>query len=91
MMRELFVKPFCLALAGALLTLPSLAVAGQTAPTATAAKPADPVICRTDDELGSRIAKRKICMKRSEWRDVGHESGQWVEQKSTYLGKPGGG
>jgi hypothetical protein len=55
-----------------------------TAPTAPAA-PVDPdqakkdaydneVICRTEDEIGSRLRKRRTCMTRKEWRSAAQDA-----------------
>lgn len=66
----------------------------QAAPSAAAPKSRnDPnrIICRTDDEIGSRVHKRKICMTAAQWNDVSHESGFATERKEALVSKPGGG
>jgi hypothetical protein len=76
------------------------AVGQQTSdPAPTPAAPADPkakdaadrIICRTDDEIGSRIHKRKICMTSAQWRDLSTQSGMAAERKEALVSKPGGG
>lgn len=34
----------------------------------------DDVICRTEEELGSRLNKRRICMTRAQWDEARRES-----------------
>jgi hypothetical protein len=48
-------------------------VAAGTLATANAATPpkkadGDKVICRTMDELGSRLASKRVCLTRNQWR-----------------------
>lgn len=57
------------------------------------AKPAgDPnrVICKSEDETGSLIAKKKICLTAQQWRDRAFNGGQWTEHMSTYNSQPNG-
>lgn len=65
----------------------------QSAQQSAAQSSKDPnrIICRTDDVIGSRIHKRKICMTAAQWRDVSHESGLATERKEALVAKPGGG
>lgn len=60
-------------------------------PAAKSSKDPNRIICRTDDEIGSRIHKRKICMTAAQWRDVSHESGLATERREALVSKPGGG
>jgi len=78
---------------------PSLAQTAQPAPvpapapaTATAGKsnPGDRIVCEEDAETGSLIAKKKICMTVSQWRDKAYRSGQWVDHQTTYNTQPNG-
>jgi hypothetical protein len=76
----------------------STTAGAQTASSPVAATPpttktneGSKVICRTEDELGSRVRKRKICMTRDEWRQVKTETGMTIEKNTTLLAKPGGG
>lgn len=57
----------------------------------SAQNPGKRIICRTDDEIGSRVHKRRICMTRDEWREVAQQSGMATERKSVSVSKPGGG
>ncbi len=69
----------------------------QTATTSTAANPpqkkddSKKLICRTDDEIGTRVRKKRICLTREEWRQVNTESSMAIEKNTTQLAKPGGG
>jgi hypothetical protein len=69
---------------------PSLAVAAAPA-TPKGKNDADRIICRTDDEIGSRIHKRKICMTAAQWRDLSIQAGMAAERKEALVSKPGGG
>lgn len=65
----------------------------QQSGSAEAAKPEkdpDRVICRTQEEIGSRLRKKKVCMTAAQWREVNYQSGQATERKSTQIGRPGG-
>jgi hypothetical protein len=42
---------------------------------------ADPVVCRTYDQLGSRIAQKRVCKKSSQWvLDDADMRGQHINQ-----------
>jgi hypothetical protein len=56
----------------------------------TKADPGDRIICEEAAETGSLIAKKKVCMTVSQWRDKAYRSGQWVEHQSTYNSSPNG-
>lgn len=83
------------------MTLGSAAMAqggAQTEPpTAPAAKPAvpaknpDPIVCHTEDVVGSRLKKQKMCMTVSQWRDVSRQSGEWLDHRTDTKGGLGGG
>ena len=58
-------------------------VAAQAqAPSRSAARTYDPnqTICRTITELGSRIARARVCMTRQQWEQYRRETQQAVEQ-----------
>jgi hypothetical protein len=72
-----------LALAG--LTFVSIAPAAlaETPPAPPAEPPAaanrdDEIICRVEEETGSRLRRQKICMTRKEWRTGEADSGRAV-------------
>lgn len=44
------------------------------------AQSADPVICRSESETGSRLKSRKVCMTKSQWAAKRREERQAVEQ-----------
>ena len=72
-----------LAGSAALLATPASAQAQQQpAPTsaAPAAPAADPVICEKEEVTGSRLATRKVCMKRSQWQDQQLQERQGIEK-----------
>ncbi len=48
------------------------------------------VICRSEDRIGTRVQKRKICMTRDEWRQVSTESNMAIEKSTAQLARPGG-
>lgn len=48
------------------------------------------VICRSEDRIGTRLQKRKICMTRDEWRQVNAESSMALEKSTSQLARPGG-
>lgn len=89
---------FHTALAGLfLIVAPSQIIAGEPEPqpaqqpAAKSSKDPNRIICRTDDEIGSRIHKKRICLTAAQWRDVSHESGFATERKEALVAKPGGG
>lgn len=75
--------------ASALLAAPAAALAADPeTPVATAsAKPSrsDPnrVICKTLEETGSRLAKKKVCATAAEWKERQFRAGQWNERQTT--------
>jgi hypothetical protein len=82
--------------AAALLIL-AAGAAGEGTPPAGTAKPADtkeeidPVICQSDKVLGSRIKRKRICMKRTEWQRQHQEEKQMIDRTQILRGcKPGG-
>jgi len=55
--------------------------APQTQPAAPVAKqdPLDKVVCRTEETVGSRLKKHKVCATIREWQDMESENRQEVE------------
>lgn len=84
----LFVLPM-LALAAPAVADPEAQQNGS-ASTAKPEKDPDRVICRTQEEIGSRLRKKKVCMTAAQWREVNYQSGQVTERKSTQIGRDGG-
>jgi hypothetical protein len=77
--------------------VPASSATRPAAATAAAAAEEDPMVCRTEPQLGSRVRKNKICMKKSEWqqrsRDV-QEGMNSIERRASGVGpdsKLGGG
>lgn len=48
------------------------------------------MICRTEEEIGSRVKKKRICMTAAQWRDASHESSLATEKYTAQTAKPGG-
>lgn len=42
-------------------------------------KGSDRMICRTEDEIGSLVKKKKICLTAAQWSEASHESGMRME------------
>lgn len=72
-------------------TLPALADEPTPAPAPKTQSKSDPnrIVCRTEEEIGSRLRKRKICMTLGEWRELGARTGQTVDRQTTLVSKPG--
>jgi hypothetical protein len=62
----------------------SAAMLGSAAPAASAEpakkSDADKVICRTMDELGSRLASKRVCLTRNQWRQQGEMQRQNLDK-----------
>ena len=59
----------------------------QPKPAAAAATAAaDPVVCEKEEVTGSRLATRKVCMKRSQWQDTRLQERQNIEKIQTQRG-----
>lgn len=77
--------------AAALLILASGAATGATSQPGTA-KPAqtaeetDPMICQSDNVLGSRIKRKRICMRRSEWQRQHQEDKMMIDRTQVLRG-----
>lgn len=46
----------------------------------------DPVICESYNEPGSRIKRRKVCMRRSEWQRQHQEEKQMIDRTQVLRG-----
>jgi hypothetical protein len=58
----------------------------KAAPTVKRAE-ADPVVCKSYDQLGSRIAQKRICKKTSEWQvDDAEARGERINQLNRLRG-----
>jgi invasion protein IalB len=53
-----------------------------------ASKPADPneVICEKQEEIGSRLGSKRVCMTRSQWAEQKGQDRQEVEKVQTQRG-----
>lgn len=75
-----FVAAFILLASGAADAPPAASPA-----TATTDK-SDPMVCESSEELGSRLKKRKVCMRRSEWRAQRQENSQMINRTQVQRG-----
>lgn len=68
------------------------AVFAQQAPDQPQNPKKDPnrIICRTEDEIGSRIKKVRICMTAAEWRARAQGIGTDMEKREAAVAKSGG-
>lgn len=48
--------------------------------TQTTVNPLDKIICRTEDGLGSRLNRKKVCMTVREWKDQADDSRDAMER-----------
>ena len=46
----------------------------------------DPIICQTDKVLGSRIKRKRICMRRTEWQRQHQEEKQMIDRTQILRG-----
>lgn len=51
----------------------------------------DRVVCRTENEIGSLVHKRKTCLTIAQWRELSSETGNNMEKREALGAKPGGG
>lgn len=79
--------------AGLLLTV-APAVAEPQAPPASGQQPAksdsDRVICQTQEQIGSRLASKRICMTASQWKEHEQQTHQQLDQMHTTVQPSGG-
>jgi hypothetical protein len=85
-------KVVLMALASAaLVVVPAYA---QTAPTPAATPAAqqkpERMICREDNEIGSLLKKKRICMTAAQWREQGHREGMDLERREAQRSGGGG-
>ena len=80
--------------AAALFIMASAGGSGATEP--ANAKPVDdkaqndPMVCEVSDELGSRLKRHKICMRRSEWRAQREQNSQVINRAQVQRGLDSG-
>lgn len=72
---------------------PAAQPANQTQPAAPVAKenPLDKVVCRTEETIGSRLKKHKVCATLREWKDQEEENREAVDriQRNTDIAPSG--
>ena len=50
----------------------------------------DPIVCESSEELGSRLKRKRVCMRRSEWRAQHQEEAQMINRTQVQRGVEGG-
>lgn len=50
----------------------------------------DPMICQSQEELGSRLKKKRVCMRRSEWAAQRQEESQMITRTQLQRNGPVG-
>ena len=76
----------------AALALTLAAGAADTPPaTATDDNPTDRMICESQEEMGSRLKKKKVCMRKSEWDAQRQQNRQMIERSQVQRATTGGG
>lgn len=53
---------------------------GAVAQAPTQVNPLDKIVCRTEEGLGSRLNRKKVCMSVREWKDQADDSRDAVER-----------
>jgi hypothetical protein len=64
--------------------------AAPTTPPAPQTDKSDPMVCETSEEIGSRLKKKRVCMRRSEWRAQHQEEAQMINRTQVQRGVEGG-
>ena len=78
-------------IAAALLIL-AAGAAGEGTNQPSTAKPADakeeldPMVCQSDKVLGSRLKRKRICMRRTEWQRQHQEEKQMIDRTQVQRG-----
>ena len=79
---------------GIALAASSTAALAESATDSSGTKPRndpDRVVCRTENEIGSLVHKRKTCLTIAQWRELSSETGNNMEKREALGAKPGGG
>lgn len=50
----------------------------------------DRLVCRTENEIGSLVHKRKTCLTVAQWRELSAETGRSLEKREALRSGPGG-
>lgn len=69
-----------------LVTTPAFAEdkpANTTAPAAKKEDPGDRIVCRTEEEIGSRLRKKKTCLTVAQWRELSARSGMKTDEMTS--------
>lgn len=60
-------------------------------PAAEPAKEKDPIICESSQEVGSLLRKKRICHRKSEWRELRAQDRQLINRTQVQIPINGGG
>ena len=71
------------------LSAPAFAQAPAAPAPTTAAQNPNEIVCQKQEETGSRLAKKKVCMTRAEWADRQLQDRQELERAQTRRGMKG--
>jgi len=85
------IKALNLLVAGAVALAPFTALAEDTVAPAKPLDPSQRVVCRTENEIGSRLHKIKTCKTVAEWRDAASDAANLFEKHNALVAKGGGG
>jgi hypothetical protein len=69
----------------------AVAAAAPIAPAVQSRNDPNRVICREEEELGSRVHKRRTCLTSAQWRELASQTGRDVDQHTAQGGRNGGG
>ena len=71
---------------------PAFAAAGETTARNAEARDSDTeVVCRVQREIGSRLATKKVCLTRAQWRLHRQEQSEQIDRSQRQLGNQNGG
>jgi hypothetical protein len=74
-----------------MLAPPVLAADPAPAPTQAASAENDPLVCKRQEETGTRLKKKKICKTESEWEAQEQAAQKWAKDMNrSGAGQPGG-
>jgi len=88
-----FVPIVILLAAAAPATAQNAPAAPAAAPAPTQANPLDKIVCRTEEGLGSRLNRKKVCMSMRDWKeqaDDARNSTERMQQMNADQMKPDG-
>lgn len=78
----------------AMLVAPSMLIAEDAPAKQEETAKNDPnkkIVCHTDDQIGSRLRKQRVCMTVAQWRELNDQAGMMTERKEVQTMIRGGG